>query len=47
MAIPAGFEPATHGVEIRYSNKSALRLASCPDLERLKGSNHHLTTETP
>jgi hypothetical protein len=20
LAIPAGFEPATHGVEIRYSN---------------------------
>jgi hypothetical protein len=26
LAIPAGFEPATHGVEIRYSSQGTVRL---------------------
>jgi hypothetical protein len=26
LAIPAGFEPATHGVEIRYSEPARLAL---------------------
>ena len=47
MAIPAGFEPATHGVEIRYSfvprvaaasdclREECFRKLSCPDRLRV------------